>query len=203
MELTDLVHEFSRASVKRAASYVLSGEVLITEHGPDLVKAIVRGGAPYDIELRIERRRLSLSCDCPSFFSYGPCKHLWATLMVAERQGILRQMSPFDHVDAHGDDRDDGDYWEDEVVALMRQQASELAAVLEPELSRIQKAFVEARGAGQDKHVFVYRLLCGGTVEEKVAALQESKRNLAESIITTSESLIRDLDRQTLEMLLS
>ena len=147
MELTDLVHEFSRASVKRAASYVLSGEVLITEHGPDLVKAIVRGGAPYDIELRIERRRLSLSCDCPSFFSYGPCKHLWATLMVAERQGILRQMSPFDHVDAHGDDRDDGDYWEDEVVALMRQQASELAAVLEPELSRIQKAFVEARGA--------------------------------------------------------
>jgi SNF2 family DNA or RNA helicase len=46
-------------------------------------------------------------------------------------------------------------------------------------------------------------LLCGGTVEEKVAALQESKRNLAESIISTSESLIRDLDRQTLEMLLS
>ena len=65
------------------------------------------------------------------------------------------------------------------------------------------QAVDRAHRIGQDRRVFVYRLLCGGTVEEKVAALQESKRNLAESIISTSESLIRDLDRQTLEMLLS
>jgi len=45
------------------------------------------------------------------------------------------------------------------------------------------QAVDRAHRIGQDKRVFVYRLLCGGTVEEKVAALQESKRNLAESII--------------------
>jgi SNF2 family DNA or RNA helicase len=35
------------------------------------------------------------------------------------------------------------------------------------------------------------------TVEEKVAELQESKRGLAESIITGDDSLIRGLDRET------
>jgi SNF2 family DNA or RNA helicase len=65
------------------------------------------------------------------------------------------------------------------------------------------QAVDRAHRIGQDKHVFVYRLLCRDTVEEKVAALQESKRGLAESIIGGSQSLVRDLDRQTLELLLS
>ncbi len=55
---------------------------------------------------------------------------------------------------------------------------------------------------GQGKRVFVYRLLAKETVEEKVAALQESKRGLAESIINGDNSLIRQLDRETLEALL-
>src|SRR5450432_3917341 len=109
MELTELVDEFPRASLKRAVSYVVSGKVRITEQGPELIKAIVKGGAPYDVELRIARRRLSLSCDCASFYTYGPCKHLWATVMVAEQRGILRQMSPFDGVDVADGDEDDGD----------------------------------------------------------------------------------------------
>jgi SNF2 family DNA or RNA helicase len=51
--------------------------------------------------------------------------------------------------------------------------------------------------------VFVYRLLAKETVEEKVAELQESKRALAESIVTGDNSLIRGLDRETLEALLA
>jgi SNF2 family DNA or RNA helicase len=65
------------------------------------------------------------------------------------------------------------------------------------------QAVDHAHRIGQTKHVFVYRLLCRDTVEEKVAALQESKRDIAESIIAASTSLIRKLDRKTLEMLLS
>ena len=65
------------------------------------------------------------------------------------------------------------------------------------------QAIDRAHRIGQNKRVFVYRLLCRDTVEEKVAALQESKRGLAESIINASQSLVRDLDRETLEMLLS
>jgi hypothetical protein len=65
------------------------------------------------------------------------------------------------------------------------------------------QAVDRAHRIGQTKRVFVYRLLCRDTVEEKVAALQETKKGLADSIIGGSQSLVRDLDRETLELLLS
>jgi SNF2 family DNA or RNA helicase len=64
------------------------------------------------------------------------------------------------------------------------------------------QAVDRAHRIGQDKRVFVYRLLAKDTVEEKVAALQASKRGLAESIITGDNSLLRGLDRETLDVLL-
>ena len=51
--------------------------------------------------------------------------------------------------------------------------------------------------------MFVYRLLCRDTVEEKVAALQKTKRDLAASIIAADGSALQKLDRETLEMLLA
>jgi SNF2 family DNA or RNA helicase len=65
------------------------------------------------------------------------------------------------------------------------------------------QAVDRAHRIGQSKRVFVYRLLAKETVEEKVAELQQSKRILAESIITGDNSLIRELDRETLEALLA
>ncbi|CAN5546447.1 hypothetical protein BH24ACT26_BH24ACT26_07280 [soil metagenome] len=56
---------------------------------------------------------------------------------------------------------------------------------------------------GQERSVFAYRLIARDTVEEKVLQLQESKRTLAESIITTDNSLIRKIQREDLELLLS
>ena len=45
---------------------------------------------------------------------------------------------------------------------------------------------------GQVRPVFAYRLIARDTVEEKVLALQDTKRSLTESIITADNSLIRD-----------
>ncbi|HVR42984.1 MAG TPA: DEAD/DEAH box helicase [Thermoanaerobaculia bacterium] len=56
---------------------------------------------------------------------------------------------------------------------------------------------------GQDKPVFAYRLIARDTVEEKILELQSSKRELAESILTEDNSVIRNLDVETLERLLS
>ncbi len=56
---------------------------------------------------------------------------------------------------------------------------------------------------GQSRPVFAYRLIARDTVEEKVIELQQSKRALAEAIITADESLIRTLTREDLELLLS
>ena len=65
------------------------------------------------------------------------------------------------------------------------------------------QAVDRAHRIGQNKHVFVYRLLCRDSVEEKVAALQETKRDLAASIFEADGSVLQKLDRETLEMLLA
>ncbi|MBI4890442.1 MAG: DEAD/DEAH box helicase [Acidobacteria bacterium] len=65
------------------------------------------------------------------------------------------------------------------------------------------QAVDRAHRIGQTKNVFAYRLIAKGTVEEKVLELQKTKRELAESIIGEDNSLIRDLKREDLELLLS
>jgi superfamily II DNA or RNA helicase len=65
------------------------------------------------------------------------------------------------------------------------------------------QAVDRAHRIGQSKRVFVYRLLCRDTVEEKVAALQETKRDLAASILAADGSVMQKLDRETLELLLA
>jgi SNF2 family DNA or RNA helicase len=56
---------------------------------------------------------------------------------------------------------------------------------------------------GQSRPVFAYRLIARDTVEEKVLELQKNKRDLADAILGEDNSLIRDLKREDLELLLS
>ena len=56
---------------------------------------------------------------------------------------------------------------------------------------------------GQTRRVFAYRLIARDTVEEKVLQLQQSKRDLADAIITADNSLISKLGKEDLELLLS
>jgi SNF2 family DNA or RNA helicase len=56
---------------------------------------------------------------------------------------------------------------------------------------------------GQTKPVFAYRLIARDTVEEKVLELQKSKRDLADAILGEDNSLIRDLKKEDIELLLS
>ena len=48
-----------------------------------------------------------------------------------------------------------------------------------------------------------YRLIARDTVEERVLELQQKKRHLADAILTEDNSVIRDLRRKDLELLLS
>jgi SNF2 family DNA or RNA helicase len=56
---------------------------------------------------------------------------------------------------------------------------------------------------GQTRHVFAYRLICRGTIEEKILELQSQKRSLAEAILTEDNSILSDLTTQDLERLLA
>jgi superfamily II DNA or RNA helicase len=65
------------------------------------------------------------------------------------------------------------------------------------------QAVDRAHRIGQTRQVFAYRLIARDTVEEKVLELQKSKRDLAAAIISADNSLIRNLGREDLELLLS
>jgi superfamily II DNA or RNA helicase len=56
---------------------------------------------------------------------------------------------------------------------------------------------------GQSRNVFAYRLIAKDTVEERVLELQQRKRAIADAIITEDNSIVRGLQREDLELLLS
>jgi SNF2 family DNA or RNA helicase len=65
------------------------------------------------------------------------------------------------------------------------------------------QAIDRAHRIGQERRVFAYRLIAKDTVEEKILELQQSKRGLADAIITADNSVIAKLTREDLELLLS
>ncbi len=65
------------------------------------------------------------------------------------------------------------------------------------------QAIDRAHRIGQTRPVFAFRLIARDTVEEKVLELQATKRQLADAVVRADRSLIRDLRREDLELLLS
>jgi superfamily II DNA or RNA helicase len=65
------------------------------------------------------------------------------------------------------------------------------------------QAIDRAHRIGQTRHVFAYRLLAADTVEDKIVALQQSKRELADAIVRADTGLLRSLRPEDLEILLS
>lgn len=55
---------------------------------------------------------------------------------------------------------------------------------------------------GQERHVFAYRMICKGTVEERIINLQQKKKKLAEDLVTTDESFMKTLTLEDLKYLL-
>jgi SNF2 family DNA or RNA helicase len=56
---------------------------------------------------------------------------------------------------------------------------------------------------GQDRPVQVHRLVCEGTLEERIAAMLESKRGLAESVVGGGEAWVSELSDAELAALVS
>lgn len=56
---------------------------------------------------------------------------------------------------------------------------------------------------GQKNKVFTYKFITRGTVEEKILALQNSKKSLSDSLIKSEESFVKKLDVNDIKALLS
>ncbi|WP_316839411.1 DEAD/DEAH box helicase [Pedobacter gandavensis] len=51
---------------------------------------------------------------------------------------------------------------------------------------------------GQDKHVMAYRMICKGTLEEKILAIQDKKRKLAGELIPTDAGILKSFGKDDL-----
>ena len=87
---------FSDAVRVRGQSYFVKGRVSLMAARASEVVARVRGTAKYRVRVRLRGSKLLASCTCPYFNPQGePCKHLWATLLLAEARSLLQSPPVF------------------------------------------------------------------------------------------------------------
>jgi hypothetical protein len=141
--IADLITTFSERVRQRGAAY-FSDAVDIRRKSPEQILALVHGGRAYTTGLTLDGGRLTLSCECPYFLSEGPCKHLWATVLAADRMGSLAPLHPFNEIrldQRQGDGTDESDdESDDDGDVVLPPAPSPMLAAYRRQVDAIQKA---------------------------------------------------------------
>jgi superfamily II DNA or RNA helicase len=95
MSLANALRNHFRSGIRdRGSNYHERGLVRIKSGSSTHVHAIVHGSTSYPVSMELKDNVLTVSCDCPYFFSEGPCKHLWATILKTDAAGYLDPLPP-------------------------------------------------------------------------------------------------------------
>src|SRR6185369_12569056 len=82
---------FGDAVRKRGAEYFAQGHVRILSSETRTIVAEVRGARRYRVSLARLDDAIVVQCECPYIANYAePCKHIWAAMLAADQQGLLR-----------------------------------------------------------------------------------------------------------------
>ena len=86
--------DFQQAVKSRGREYFGRRAVKIVQAEPGLITARVHGSEWYDVRIEYDPGSpdpsTAYECTCPYFADHDdPCKHLWATLLQAEAEGLL------------------------------------------------------------------------------------------------------------------
>jgi superfamily II DNA or RNA helicase len=103
----------------RGSDYFFRRAVTITTGSGSFVQAEVEGQGLYNVSLELFEKSATLTaaCDCPHALDGFACKHLWATLLVAEQKGHLAPIAQMQRCDLEltpdADDDADDEFDED------------------------------------------------------------------------------------------
>jgi superfamily II DNA or RNA helicase len=86
-----LSRPFSASVRSKGEVYAQRGQVSVVESSPELIRCAVIGSQrdPYQVFLRPNKTILDVACDCPHYSEGNLCKHLWAAIIQADREGLL------------------------------------------------------------------------------------------------------------------
>lgn len=110
-----LAFQFEKKIQIRGHDLYLQRAVKVVEATPRSFLATVSGSRLYEVELNYETDSLYIYCDCPYYADHGPCKHIWASILEADRRGSLDKargsgtLQLQDDLDSDGPDDDDFD----------------------------------------------------------------------------------------------
>ena len=96
MSLSSLVsHEFSARTQYRGDQYFRNKVVNVLHHSHDQVEAKVRGHSFYLVRFVLRDGRFLAACTCPYFQDGEACKHLWATILEADKNKYLSNIAHY------------------------------------------------------------------------------------------------------------
>jgi len=111
-----LASTFPRTIQDRGRTYFSQRTVEIRSHDETSLYGTVIGSEVYSVTIEVTPKKITLQCTCPYFTGSGPCKHLWAMILAADSQGLLRKAltDPPKQIGLEYGESDDDEEWDPE-----------------------------------------------------------------------------------------